>query len=109
MKYAAIEAHHTHFPVALMCRVSGVGCGPRAGFYAAQKRSASARARRDEELRRQIRTLHQPQSLHLWQPARSTPPLPAQGERCGRKRVARLMRALGLGVKVRRRSPAAND
>ena len=48
-------SHHTHFSVALMCRVLGVR---RAGFYAARKRTVSARAKRDEKLRRQIRTVH---------------------------------------------------
>ncbi len=56
MKYAAIKAHQAQFSVALMCRVLGVRC---AGFHAARKRASSARARRDEELRVQIRAVHQ--------------------------------------------------
>lgn len=55
MKYAAISAHQKEFSLALMCRVLGVS---RAGFYAAKEREQSARAKRDEELRPQIRAAH---------------------------------------------------
>ena len=56
MKYAAIRAHQAAFAVTLMCRVLAVS---RAGFYATGKRAVSARAKRDEELRTQIRVVHQ--------------------------------------------------
>ncbi len=56
MKYRAIQSCRAQFSVALMCRVVGVS---RAGFYAAGKRTGSARAKRDEELRTQIRVVHQ--------------------------------------------------
>ncbi len=99
MKYAAIEAHRAQFSVRLMCRALGVS---RAGFYAAQKRAAGARAKRDEELRAQIRTVHH-QSRRTYGSPRVHAELRARGERCGRKRVARLMRQEGLRVKVHRR------
>ena len=99
MKYAAIEVHRAQFSVRLMCRVLGVS---RAGFYAAEKRAASARAKRDEQLRERIGAVHQ-QSRRTYGSPRIHAELQAQGERCGRKRVARLMRQAGLRVKVRRR------
>ncbi len=99
MKHAAIEAHRVQFRIALMCRALGVS---RAGFYAAGKRAASARSQRDDELRVQIRDVHQ-QSRRTYGSPRVHAELRAMGERCGRKRVARLMRAEGLRVKVRRR------
>ncbi len=106
MKYAAIEVHRAQFSVRLMCRVLGVS---RAGFYASGKRAASARAKRDEELRTQIRAVHQ-QSRRTYGSPRVHAELRAQGERCGRKRVARLMRQEGLRVKVRRRfRPTTTD
>ncbi len=106
MKYAAIQAHRTHFPVALMCRVLGVS---RSGFYAAPKRAASVRAKRDEELRSQVRVIHQA-SRRTYGSPRVHAELREQGERCGRKRVARLMREAGLRVKVRRRfRPTTTD
>lgn len=106
MKYATIEAHQSQFSVRLMCRVLGVS---RAGFYAAGKRAVSARAKRDAELRMQIRAVHQ-QSRATYGSPRVHAELRARGERCGRKRVARLMRAEGLRVKVRHRSrPQTTD
>ena len=85
MKYAAIEAHRARFSVRLMCRVLGVS---RSGFYAVGRRPASARAKRDEELRVQIRLAHQA-SRRTYGSPRLHAELAAQGERCGRKRVAR--------------------
>jgi len=99
MKYAAIEAHRVQFSVALMCRVLGVS---RSGFYAAPKRTRSARAKRDEELRSQLCVIHQA-SRRTYGSPRVHAELQAQGERCGRKRVASLMREAGLRVKVQRR------
>ncbi len=106
MKYAAIEVHRAQFSVRLMCRVLGVS---RAGFYASGKRAVSARVKRDEELRTQIRAVHQ-QSRRTYGSPRVHAELHAQGERCGRKRVARLMRQEGWRVKVRRRfRPTTTD
>lgn len=106
MKYAAIQAHRADFSIALMCRVLGVG---RAGFYASRRRAPSARAQRDEQLRARIRVVHG-RSRATYGSPRVHAELAAQGERCGRKRVARLMRAEGLRVKVRRRGrPQTTD
>ena len=98
MKDAAIRAHRAQFSVRLMCRVLGVS---RPGFYAAARRPASARAKRDEELRVQIRLPPQASRRTYGRP-RVHAELHAPGERCGRQRVARLMRQEGLRVKVRR-------
>lgn len=98
MKYAAITAHQACFPVALMCRALAVS---RSGYYAAQRRTASVRAKRDEELRMQVRVIHQA-SRRTYGSPRVHAELQAQGQQCGRKRVARLMRQEGLRVKVRR-------
>ena len=106
MKYAVITAHQACFSVALMCRALDVS---RSGFYAARGRAASARAKRDEELRTQVRVIHQA-SRRTYGSPRVHAELQAQGERCGRKRIARLMRQEGLRVKVRRRMrPATTD
>ena len=106
MKYAAITAHQAYFKVSLMCRVLEVS---RSGFYAARRRTASARAQRDEELRRQVRVIHQARRRTYGSP-RVHAELQAQGERCGRKRIARLMRQEGLRVKGRRRwRPTTTD
>ena len=106
MKYAAIKAYQTCFSVTLMCAALEVS---RSGFYAAQRRAKSARTKRDEELRAQVRVIHQA-SRRTYGSPRVHAELQAQGERCGRKRIARLMRQEGLRVKVRRRfRPTTTD
>jgi putative transposase len=106
MKYAAITAHQASFEVALMCRALSVS---RSGFYAARRRAKSARAKRDEELCTQVRVIHQA-SRRTYGSPRVHAELHAQGQRCGRKRIARLMRQEGLRVKVRRKlRPATTD
>jgi transposase InsO family protein len=98
MKYATITAHQASYPVVLMCRALEVS---RSGFYAAQRRAKSDRVKRDEELRTRIPIVHQ-ESRRTYGSPRVHAELQAQGERCGRKRIARLMRQEGLRVKVRR-------
>jgi putative transposase len=106
MRYAAIQAHRGQFSVRLMCRALEVS---RTGFYASAKRVASARAERDQELRTRIRIVHQ-ESRRTYGSPRVHAELQAQGERCGRKRIARLMREQGLRVKARRRlRPTTTD
>lgn len=69
----------------------------------------SARAKRDEELCTQVRVIHQA-SRRTYGSPRVHAELHARGERCGRKRVARLMRQEGLRVKARRRCrPTTTD
>lgn len=78
MKYAAIKAHQSQFSVALMCRALGVS---RAGFYAATRRAVSARVKRDEELRSQIRIAHH-QSRCTYGSPRVDAELRARGKKC---------------------------
>jgi len=92
VKYACIARHRGEFPVRLMCRVLGVS---PAGFYAAQRRPPSTRARGDQRLRLEIRAAHRASRQRYGAP-KVHRELRAQGIRCGQKRVARLMRAEGL-------------
>lgn len=95
MKFACIASHRGAYPVRLMCRVLEVS---PAGFYAAQRRAPSARARQDVQFALHVR------AVHTWSRRRYGAPLvyaelQAQGVRCGRHRVARLMREAGLRAK----------
>ena len=92
MKYACIARHRGEFPVRLMCRVLSVS---ESGFYAAQQREPSERARRDQALLVQVRTAHR-RSRRRYGAPRVHRELVAQGERVGKKRVARLMQEDGL-------------
>jgi transposase InsO family protein len=94
-----VEREKATFPVATMCRVLGVS---PSGYWAWRRRDPSERSTRDAELTERIRAIHR-RSRGTYGCPRVHAELRADGERCGRKRVARLMRAAGLAGVHRRR------
>ena len=92
----ANRAEHT---MATMCRVLGVS---PSGYHAWVRRGRSRHARRDEELRGEVRGIHA-RSRGTYGAPRVHAELAAQGHAVGRKRVARLMREQGLAGVSRRR------
>jgi putative transposase len=99
VKYACIRVHRHQFALTLMCRLLEVS---RAGFYAAERRAPSARAQDNESLRSVIGAIHETSRATYGSP-RIHRELRAAGTRCGRNRVARLMRESGLRSKPSRR------
>ena len=94
-----IAEHRSQFPLGLMCRVLEVS---RAGFYAWVQRGVSPRAQHDGQLQVAIAVSHR-RSDGIYGSPRILRDLRDVGLRVGRKRVARLMRGLGLrGVAPRR-------
>ena len=89
-----------HHPVARLCRLLGVSTS---GYYAWRCRGPSARARRDAELTARIEHAHQARRGIYGAPRVHAELTLGQGIACGRKRVARLMRAAGLTGVHRRR------
>ena len=82
-----------------MCRVLEVSAS---GYYAWRRRMISARTREDQRLQQRIRTIHE-RSRQTYGAPRIHAELREEGTRVGRKRVARLMKELGLvGVSRRR-------
>jgi putative transposase len=98
-----MSANQASFPVAAMARVLGVS---KAGYYARLHRPpSSARAGADAALLTRIRAVHAG-SRETYGAPRVHAALRARGERHGRKRIARLMRAAGLvGASHRRGGP----
>ena len=94
-----MKAEGDRFPIAAMSRVLQVS---RSGFYAWTGRGASRRSREDEELGRRIKLIHK-QSRGTYGAPRIHAELVADGRRVGRKRVARLMREIGLRGVSRRK------
>jgi putative transposase len=85
-----------------------LGVSP-SGFYAWQDRPLSARAQADTALQEQIQTIFT-RSRRTYGAPRVHAELRALGARCGRKRVARLMRVVGLVARIgaaRRAPPGA--
>ena len=94
-----MKAYRAVFPLAAMCRVLGLS---PSGYYGWLNRPPSARAGRDTELKVRI--------MAIWRDSDETYGCPrihaallADGERVSRKRVARLMRELGIKGVTRRR------
>jgi putative transposase len=94
-----MRANQAVFPIATMARVLGVST---AGYYAWSRRSPSARAMADADLLRRIRTVHATSRATYGAP-RVHAELKADGQRLGKKRVARLMRAAKVAGASRRR------
>jgi transposase InsO family protein len=72
------------------------------GFYAHQHKPESARYREDQQLSGQMRSLFE-QSRRTYGSPRLCAALRRQGWRCGKNRVARLMRQHGLRARQKRR------
>lgn len=87
MKILAVE-----FPLARLCEVLELS---RSGYYAWLKRKPSRRQRADQQLLPQIHRAYA-QGRSTYGSPRVTRELKAQRQRCGRHRVARLMRQAGL-------------
>jgi putative transposase len=105
MKYRFIQKHEQEFTVREMCRVLKV---KRSGYYAYLKCPESFRAQMDVELKKQIRCIFEA-NRGLYGSPRIFRVLRAQAVICSRKRVARLMREMGLRVRPRRRYVRTTD
>src|SRR5690606_38715062 len=81
---------------ASMCRLLGVSTS---GYYAWRQRVPSRRHKEDEMLKEHIMRIHR-----LSRDTYGAPRIHADNIRCGMKRVARLMRELGIEGVSRRRS-----
>ena len=100
-RYRLIEAEKAKHSVVRMCRLLGVS---PSGYYAWRKRPPSARAVADAALAATIREVHAGSRGTYGAPRVHAELKDAHGVRCGRKRVARLMRAADLAGVSRRRS-----
>ncbi len=90
--FKLLEAERARYSVPRLCRMLGVS---RSGYYAWRSRPPSERARFDAVLWEKIETIHR-NSRAIYGAPRTHAELRALGIRCGRKRVARLMRRAKL-------------
>jgi putative transposase len=96
-----VRVHQAAHPITTLCRVLGVSAS---GYYAWAVRPASAHATADAALSAQIRAIHE-RSRRTYGERRIHAELTDLGIHVSRKRVARLMRAMGLaGVSRRKRT-----
>jgi putative transposase len=104
-KYQFVATHASEYPVTLLCRVLELA---RSGYYAWRKQCQSAHAQRDQQLTAQIQTIFT-DSRRTYGSPRVHAELQAQGVRCARKRVARLMRRAQLCARARCRNVRTTD
>jgi putative transposase len=98
--YTFIETQKANHRVSVMCRTLKIS---KSGFYSWRDRAPSTRAKSDAALSEKIGRLHR-NSRETYGAPRIHFELRTLGVRCGRKRVARLMREAGLfGCGGRRR------
>jgi transposase InsO family protein len=83
----------------MMCRLLNVS---KAGYYASRDRASSTHEKTDQQLLTRIKVHHAASSKTYGSP-RIHAKLRAEGISIGRKRVARIMKAGGVDVRVRRR------
>jgi putative transposase len=103
MTFRLIEAERAQHPVSRLCEVLGV---TRAGFYAWSSRAPSARELRDRELMKLIERIFKDSRGTYGVPRIQAELEDDHGIRTSRKRVARLMRRLGIqGVSRRGKRP----
>jgi putative transposase len=100
-RFRLIEAEKAGRSVVRLCRLLGVS---PSGYFAWRKRPPSARARADADPTATIRAIHTGSRGTYGAPRVHAELADAHGVRCGRKRVARLMRADGLAGACRRRT-----
>jgi putative transposase len=91
-KYRLVEAERAEHSISRLCKVLGV---TRQGFHAWRRRGPSLRQLGDDELKGLIVTIYDG-SLQTYGAPRVQLDLADQHVHVGRKRVARLMRQLGL-------------
>ena len=94
-----MEAHRSCFSIKSMCIVLGVS---RSGYYAWSSRKPSKRQRANEGLLTHIREIHT-RSRRLYGSPRITAELNERGYRCGKNRVARLMKDHAIRADVKKR------
>ena len=105
MRFAFIATEKACYPVALMCRVLQVS---RSGYYAWCRRPTAPRTLKDQIMALEVATIHR-ESRGRYGSPRVHAELRERGQRTGRKRIARLMRAAGLRARERRRFRCTTD
>jgi transposase InsO family protein len=105
VRFAFIATEKARFPIALMCRLLAVS---RAGFYAWRQRPVATRTRQDQVLAVAVAAVYAEHHGRYGSP-RVQIELRERGQRSGRKRIARLMRAQDLRARPKRRYRTTTD
>jgi putative transposase len=99
MKYRFMEEHRESYKIKSMCEVLKVS---RSGYYVWKTRQPSTRQKDNEDLLGHIREVHT-QSRRLYGSPRIAAELNKRGLRCGKNRVARIMKEYSIWAEVKKR------
>ena len=99
MKYQFMDQHGSGFAVMKMCRVLGVS---RSGYYSYLRRGLSPRHEENRRLLEKIKGIWD-KVRGVYGSPRITAELRSQGFRCGRNRIARLMRENRIRARIKKR------
>ena len=105
MRYQFIDRYRSLYRVEKMCRILQVS---RSSYYTWKKRGKSMREKANERLVLKIKGIHE-KSRKTYGSPRITVALRASGIRCGKNRIARLMRENGIVAKTKRRFKITTD
>lgn len=105
MRFAFIASHVTEWPTGRLCATLGVS---RSGRHASQHRQPSQRSLADRRLTTRIQVIHA-ESRKAYGSPRIHADLLAHGEQISRKRVARLMRGVGICLRPTARFVTTTD
>lgn len=105
MKYRFISAHRGTFKVGRMCKLLKVS---RSGFYAWLTRPESHRSRENRALEAKIRVFHAA-SHGIYGSPKIHQDLIDDGVRCGKNRVARIMREAGIRSRRKKKFKATTN
>ena len=99
MKYAFMKAHQDQFKVTRMCRALEVS---RSGYYSWRDGKESQRSEKNRAILVEIQKVHE-ENRQAYGAVKTWRELRAQGVQCGRHRVARLRRQVGIEARRKRR------
>ena len=105
MKFRFISTHRETFTVGRVCKLLNVS---RSGFNAWLKRPESRRSRENKSLEAKIRVLHAA-SHGIYGAIKIHQDLIDDGVRCGKNRVARIMRQAGLRSRTKKKFKATTN
>lgn len=94
-----MKEHKKEFSIEKMAKVLGVS---RSGYYDFLEKPRSSRDLENERLKEAIKSIHE-KSHRIYGSPRVHNELKKQGERCSRRRIAKLMRAEGIQAKMRKK------
>ncbi|MEK7836440.1 MAG: IS3 family transposase, partial [candidate division NC10 bacterium] len=105
MKYWFMDQHRSSHGVQKMCRVIGAS---RSGYYRWKSQPQSQRQKENDKILMEIRESHKNSNRAYGSP-RITEDLQAQGTKCSKNRVARLMKVHGIVAKAVKKFKATTD